>query len=422
VDEMRKKPISTGRQIEGFLIKLFGLENDALLNKLSEDLFLSVGTIKNYLRTKPTQQFMIDLQKQYGNDIVALLTSENDQVRMIAKVLAGKLEHLSKVEDLRYVESLLEFSDKFCDFSVRLDIRYILMRVMYNCGKGNVDDVEILLNETEEHGSIDQLVRLVSEVAYINIVEKNKEYLEQLFARYSAENNDYENTVVDKEVLSFYFNERGRFYKLNETYKNARRDYNKSLNLTNDPRRRWKEHTNIAITYWLNGRRNSLKNAIKHHNDAIEAVQDFSDREMIARSYNNIAFTYETMYEYKNAYNAIKLALENIDSSITHGNRLNIYDTLFEISLNRYEVDVELFSQIMSDLKVKHNFHEYKDITVELLEKISEFVVNDRILLTIFVDDLLEINETVDNNVAEAIKSQIGRIFIKYYKKGVLKL
>lgn len=374
------------------------------------------------MRKQPTQQFLKEVQKLYDIEIESLLVTEDRQVCDIVEELIQILPLLNKEEDLIYLEELVNFSEKNCIIDLQLDLKYLYLRVKYNCNIEILKDIENILNETEKYGDEDQLIRLASEIAFIFINDKKLSAAESILTKYDVNKNvKFKN--VSKQIKAFYYNQYGRYYLRNGNYQNAKDMFELSLDLTNDPKRRWQERTNIAMTYAMKGKKNSYKRAIESLVDAYEEIKDIENKELIARSHNNLASVYLLMEENEKAYSNILIAIESIDDSMSYGNKLNIYDTYLEVSVRGYHISNEYFKMMLIDMMLFENLSEYKQIMIDLLEKMLKYIIFfDRSKVEIFADSILVMHDKIDNNKSNDVRCKISDIYLELYRKGVTKI
>ncbi len=81
------------------------------------------------------------------------------------------------------------------------------------------------------------------------------------------------------------------------------------------------------------------------------------------------------MEENEKAYSNILIAIESIDDSMSYGNKLNIYDTYLEVSVRGYHISNEYFKMMLIDMMLFENLSEYKQIMIDLLEKMLKYII-----------------------------------------------
>ena len=421
---MWEKIITVGRQMEAMLMNHIGVSSSKqLVQKICEDLHYAEGTIENYFRKQPAEIFVEQLSQFYGVELQQKIVPIEEQLQACTNELLDQLEYLNCKAHLEFIEYLMRQAEKLDTSELYVDLKYIEMRARFNCGEDMTDQVDIYLKGAFVEGTLIQQTQFVTEILYMLITSNELDQAADVLKRYGPSIEMHENKIED-ELLSFFYNQKGRLYMRSNKMIKARREFEKSLSLSSDPARRWKELTNIAITYRMMEKPHSYKNAIKYHMRALKTVKGFENKEMVARSFCNIAVVYLKLSRYEEAHKVIMQAVQNIDTSLTYGNELNIYDTLLDTALCGFKIKDELFSNILDVVGRGNNLYEYKHVVTDLLEKMAQYAIKHPEKIDEFIDKLKEIYENINSNIAVEIKMAIGEIFmvfVDYYRKGALK-
>jgi len=403
---MHFKVVGEGAQAKRLLIKMLKKDDVGIAKVIASNIGIAETTAYSYLSRSlvPSCTFRSFMESTFGLEYSDLIKSPNEQILESLHMIASSIEEFCS-------EAGLEKVNYFYKKSVDLKYSYgEIFSLIY------IARFRYMLKYSDSIKLIDKAITRAKKIEFglFTLAVAEKAYILN-FSGGSSEavrilelhRNKIKDQCLQEGFLGKFYYQLGLAYRKTKDYKKAKRYMEMAYSYSLTTKHRVRRLNIIGLILRSQGK---YTESLRTHSKVFELT---SSKVEHAMAYNNIVYVYIALKEYAKAFEFVGKAIELIDDIKLSNQKINYYDTLFELILltgeghNRF---IEAFCAIEKEFFCLDEIFEYFGVVSECVKKMVLIIIRDdnqdsmRKLLNI-------LNEAISYYDNAELKNKVRAIF-----------
>jgi len=363
--------IGEGAQIKGLLRKKFRADDTEIIKIIMSRMGVTEKTALNYLNRKviPYKTFHEFIKEVFGCEYYEIVECPKARIQAALDSISLNSEAFRKEPELAKVEYLLEKSKELGYKNGEILASLCRARQLFRLNRsGSMEAMDSAIAEAKQHDISLYTSALANKAFMLNQMRKYDSAINLL----ELHRKNIEKQQVKKAYLGNFYFHLSMSYRQKKEYRKAKKFIEAALEI--DVATKWKARQITSLGLILRGQKKYTQ-SIRCYRKIFKLTTSKVEHAM---AFNNIAYVYIHLKDYEAAFESVTKAIDLIDDVGLIGQRLNYYDTIFDILLMSnagYDRFLKYYEAVRREFVYLDKVYEEPRVVATCINKMVDIIV-----------------------------------------------